>query len=99
MRNNISIGNSSRFGLFNELKLKLGGSESKMVNGTGEALTGTFERAFNFKIGIAPGLMAFINDYTAIEVTVGVLGFNYSHVTQTPDQVYTGNRSQLMATF
>ncbi len=99
MRNYISIGNSSRFGLFNELQLNLGGSESKMVNGTGEALTGTFERAFNFKIGIAPGLMAFINDYTAIEVNVGVLGFNYSHVTQTTDQVYTGKRSQNMANF
>lgn len=29
MRNYISIGNSSRFGLFNELQLSLGGGESK----------------------------------------------------------------------
>lgn len=75
MRNYISIGNSSRFGLFNELQLSLGGGESKMVNGSGESLTGTFERSFNFNIGIAPGLMAFLNDYTAIEVNVGLLGF------------------------
>ena len=94
MRNYISIGNSSRFGLFNELQLSLGGGESKMVNGSGESLTGTFERSFNFNIGIAPGLMAFLNDYTAIEVNVGLLGFNYSHVKQTTDQVYTGKRSQ-----
>ena len=64
MRNYISIGNSSRFGLFNELQLSLGGGESKMVHGSGESLTGTFERSFNFNIGIAPGLMAFLNDYT-----------------------------------
>ena len=89
MRNYISIGNSSRFGLFNELQLSLGGGESKMVNGSGESLTGTF----------APGLMAFLNDYTAIEVNVGLLGFNYSHVKQTTDQVYTGKRSQNMANF
>ena len=69
MRNYISIGNSSRFGLFNELQLSLGGGESKMVNGSGESLTGTFER------------------------------FNYSHVKQTTDQVYTGKRSQNMANF
>ena len=99
MRNYISIGNSSRFGLFNELQLSLGGGESKMVNGSGESLTGTFERSFNFNIGIAPGLMAFLNDYTAIEVNVGLLGFNYSHVKQTTDQVYTGKRSQNMANF
>lgn len=99
MRNYISIGNSNRFGLFNELQLNLGGGESKMVNGEGDALTGTFERAFNLKIGIAPGLMAFINDYMAIEVNVGVLGFNYSHVKQTTDQIYTGKRSQNMANF
>ena len=99
MRNYISIGNSSRFGIFNELQLSLGGGESKMVNGSGESLTGTFERSFNFNIGIAPGLMAFLNDYTAIEVNVGLLGFNYSHVKQTTDQVYTGKRSQNMANF
>ena len=99
MRNYISIGNSSRFGLFNELQLSLGGGESKMVHGSGESLTGTFERSFNFNIGIAPGLMAFLNDYTAIEVNVGLLGFNYSHVKQTTDQVYTGKRSQNMANF
>ena len=70
-----------------------------VLRGSGDALTGTFERSFNLKIGIAPGLMAFINDYTAIEVNVGVLGFNYSHVKQTTDQVYTGKRSQNLANF
>lgn len=33
MRNYISIGNSSRFGLFNELQLSLGGGESKWYTG------------------------------------------------------------------
>ncbi len=99
MRNYISIGNSSRFGLFNEVQLHFGGGQSKLVNGIGDALTGTYESSFDFKIGIAPGLMAFINDYTAIEVNVGVLGFNYSHVKQTTDQVYTGKRSQNFANF
>ncbi len=99
MRNYISLGNSSRFGLFNEIQLNFGGSQSKLVNGRGDALTGTYEQAFNFKIGIAPGLMAFLNDYTAIEVNVGVLGFTYSHVNQTTDQVHTGKRTQNVANF
>ncbi len=99
MRNYISLGNSTRFGLFNEVQLNFGGSQSKLVNGRGDALTGTYEQAFNFNIGVAPGLMAFINDYTAIEVNVGVLGFTYSHVNQTTDQVYTGSRTQNVANF
>ncbi len=99
MRNYISLGNSSRFGLFNEVQLNFGGSQSKLVNGKGDELTGTYEQAFNFKIGIAPGLMAFLNDYTAIEINVGVLGFTYSRVNQTTDQVHTGKRTQNIANF
>lgn len=48
---------------------------------------------------MAPGLVAFINNYTAIEVSIGVLGFNYSKTKQLTDQVYEGERSSSSANF
>ncbi len=99
LRNYISLGNSKRFGLFNEAQLTIGGSQSKLVSGKGESLTGTFERTTDLQIGFAPGLVAFINNYTAVEVSIGVLGFNYSKVRQIEDQVKVGERTSSRANF
>lgn len=92
-RNYISFGTSTRFGMFNEVQLQLGGGESKLTDGTGNDFTGTFERNFSVNVGVAPGLIMFLNNYSAIEVNVGVLGFNYSHTKATTDRIYVANRN------
>ena len=74
-RNYISLGNNRRFGMFNEVQLELGGGESKICNGSGDDLTGTYSRNFSLNVGLAPGMIMFLNNYSAIEVNVGVLGF------------------------
>lgn len=99
LRNYISLGSSTRFGLYNEIQLTLGGGQSKLVNGKGDSLTGTFETSFDAQIGMSPGLIAFINNFTAVEVSVGVLGFNYSKVRQVTDQVQFGERNSSSANF
>lgn len=99
LRNYINLGNSRRFGLFNETQLIVGGSQSKLVSGTGESLTGTFEKTTEMKIGVSPGFVAFINNYTAVELSIGVLGFSYSKVHQITDQVQVGERSSSRANF
>lgn len=99
MRNYFSLGRNRRFGFFNEIQLQMGGGQSKICNGTGVDLTGTFEESWNVNIGLAPGLIMFLNNYSAIEVNVGVLGFNYSHTKATTDQVYIANRSHKSANF
>lgn len=98
-RNYINLGSSTRFGLFNECQFQLGGGQSKLVNGSGDALTGTYERNFSLNIGLSPGLVMFLNNYSAIEVNVGVLGFNYSHTKSITDQIYVANRSTKSANF
>jgi hypothetical protein len=98
-RNYISLGRSTRFGVFNEVQLQLGGGQSKLVNGTGEDLTGTYERTFSLNVGLAPGMCVFLNNYSAIEVNVGVLGFNYSHTRSVTDQVQIANRTTKSANF
>ncbi|MDD6777430.1 MAG: hypothetical protein PUD91_00140 [Bacteroidales bacterium] len=87
LRNYINLGRSKRFGIYNEVQLKLGYSESKLCNGAGNDFTGTFARSYSAGLAVAPGLVAFLNNYSALEVNVGVLGFNYSYTKQITDQV------------
>ncbi len=98
-RNYISLGHSTRFGLFNEVQMQFGGGESKLQNGSGDDLTGTFERNFSFDVGLAPGMVMFLNNYSAIEVNVGVLGFSYNHTKSTTDRIYVANRTLKSANF
>lgn len=95
----MSLGNTTRFGLVNEVQLEFGGGQSKLANGTGDSLTGTYERNFSMNIGVAPGVLVFLNNYSALEVNVGVLGFNYSKTRSVTDQVQIANRHTSSANF
>lgn len=99
LRNYISLGHSTRFGLFNEVQLQLGGGQSKLCSGSGRDFSGTYERTFNMSIGLAPGLAVFLNNYSALEVNVGVLGFNYNSAKATTDQIYVAHRNTKSANF
>lgn len=98
-RNYISFGTSTRFGMFNEVQLQFGGGESKLCNGSGDNLTGTFERTYSVNVGVAPGLVMFLNNYSAIEVNVGVLGFGYTHTRSVTNQVQVAHRNGKHANF
>lgn len=98
-RTYISLGRSTRFGLFNEVQVQVGGGQSKICSGSGNALTGTYERNIQFNVGVAPGLSVFLTNYSALEVNVGVLGFNYNHTRSYTDQIYVANRHTQKANF
>ncbi|MCM1292154.1 MAG: hypothetical protein NC111_00330 [Bacteroides sp.] len=102
-RNYFSLGDSRRFGFFNEIQLSLGGGQSKFSNYTGSEsnrhLEGTYERNFSLDIGLTPGLIMFLNNYSAIEVSIGVLGFGYTHTTSTTNQVQVAHRNSKHANF
>ncbi len=99
MRYYISLGHSKRFGLFNELQLQLGGGQAKLTTGTGSTLSGYYERNFQAEIGLAPGLCIFLNDYSALEVNVGLLGFKMTDTHTYSDQIYESERSSKSANF
>ena len=99
MRNYFSIGWSKRFGFFNEVQLQLGGGQSKLMKGKHEELTGSYERNFSLNVGIAPGLCVFLNNYSALEVNVGVLGFKYTDTKQVSDRIYVSKRNSKSANF
>lgn len=99
LRTYTSLGGSRIFGLFNEMRLTLGGGQGKLISGKGEVLTGTYQDIYELQLGIAPGLAAFITNELAVEVSVGVLGFNYKHIKQVTDQIYEGSYSKSGANF
>ncbi|MCM1348485.1 MAG: hypothetical protein NC338_03655 [Firmicutes bacterium] len=103
LRNYISLGSNRRFGIFNELQLELGGGQSKFSNYTGDGanrhMEGTFEKNFSLNLGLTPGFVMFLNNYSAIEVSVGVLGFGYTHTKAVTNQVEIARRNSKHANF
>lgn len=99
MRNYFSLGKSKRFGFFNEVQLEMGGGQSKLMKGKNESLTGAYERNFHFNVGLAPGMVMFLNNYSALEVNVGVLGFGLTSTKQINDRIYESHRKSESANF
>ncbi len=98
-RNYISIGKSKRFGIVADVAAKYGISQSKLASGTGTDFTGTFMHTNSISLGVSPGVVAFLNNYTALEVNVGVLEAGYSKSKQTTDQIYIANTTSKNAAF
>lgn len=99
MRNYFSIGKSKRFGFFNEVALQMGGGQTKLTTGVGDDLTGTYERNFQLSVGLTPGISIFLNNFSALEVNVGLLGFNYTDTRAVKDQIYVSTRNSKSANF
>ena len=91
IRTYMPIGRSKIFGLFNEARLTYGYGTGKNSTGTGNTYDGTFQKINSLQIGFAPGLTAFITDWSAVEVSVGVMGFDFKWVDQKTNQVEEGH--------
>lgn len=98
-RNYFSLGASTRFGMFNEVQLQYGYGQAKLCDGKGTDVTGTYETTNSISLGLTPGFIVFLNNYSALEVNVGVLGLNYSHTSAVSNQIYTSSRSTSSANF
>ena len=96
-RQYIPLGRSKRFALFNETSLSFGGIQSKFANDS--PVKGTYQTGFEVGIGISPGIVAFATNDMAVEVNVGVMGINYSHIKQVHNQVRDGDIKTSMMNF
>lgn len=92
LRTYMPIGKSKIFGLFNEVRLTYAYGTGKNSTGSNTEYDGTFERTHNLQIGIAPGMTAFVTDWSAVEVSVGVMGYNFKWQKQTTNQIESGMR-------
>ena len=91
MRIFMNIEESKRFGLFNDVRLMFGGGQGKYVNGKGDMLEGTYQTIFKVGLLYSPGVAVFINDFAAVEASIGVLGLQMKHVNQKTNNVRTGS--------
>ena len=99
-RNYIPLGKGNkRFALFAEVGLAMGGSQSKLASGPQQSLSGTYATSFDIALGVNPGISAFLTNNMAIEVNIGVLGFNYSNTRQINNQVVSGTTSTSQMNF
>ena len=98
IRTYLPVGTSKVFGLFNDARLTYGYSTGKNSTGVDKEYDGTFEKAHNLQIGFAPGLTAFVTDWGSVEVSVGVMGFNFKWQDQKTNQVERGSEEYLRVT-
>lgn len=84
----MGLGHGQRFAFFTEVGLGLGGSQSLQYM---SATDGGYEKSFNVSLGITPGVMAFITNNVALEVSVDLIGLKYKNVEQVSNQVATGS--------
>lgn len=101
VRTYMPIGNSKIFALFNEARLTYGYAQGKNSSGEmgTEGYTGTYQKINSVQIGICPGLTAFVTNFAAVEVSVGVLGFDMKWIDQVTNQVEYSSRRNTSADF
>ncbi len=95
----IPLGNSGRFSLFAQVELGMSGGRIRNSAYINPAIKGTYTEKYKFFVGVNPGITAFITNHFAMEVSVGVLGFDYRWSSQVHNQVGYGNSSFSNASF
>lgn len=99
LRNYLPLFGSRVFAMFNEVRLGGTKGQGKSYQMDGDEKNGTFTDSYALKIGLNPGLVAFLTNDFAFEVSLNVLELNYSYSKQTKNQVYTSSLSHFGTTF
>lgn len=87
LRHYMSIADSRRFAIFVEGRGTLGYAQSKSYQFQGEDKYGTYQDIYKASLSLVPGVVCFMMDNAAFEVSIGVLGFDTQKVEQTTNQV------------
>jgi hypothetical protein len=91
----IPLGYSNRFAVYAEVQLNVSGGQSKVVaeNGVIDGIqnyAGTYSKNFGASIALQPGIVAFVTNNTALELSIGVFGIGVDRIKQIKNQVETG---------
>ena len=91
----IPLGPSNRFAIFAEVQLNMTGSQSKLVMEDGvidqyQNYRGTYSEGLAASIALQPGIVAFVTNNTALELSIGVFGVGFERTKQTKNQIETG---------
>jgi len=100
----IPLGHSNRFAFFAEVQLNLSGGQSKVVAATQEIdgmqdYRGTYSKQFGAQVAIQPGIVAFVTNNAAVELSIGVFGVGFDRVRQIKNQINEGKTTSLDTNF
>ena len=100
----IPLGHSNRFAVFAEVQLNLSGGQSKVVAATGEVAgiadyRGTYATNFGAEVALQPGIVAFITNNAAVELSIGVFGIGMDRTHQIHSQIEEGTINQWNTNF
>lgn len=87
LRTYLPFANSKRFAMFTEIRATGGYGQAESYKLDEGDKFGTYQDIYSFELGLVPGLCAFVTNEVALEVAVGLLGFNYQKVAQHTNQV------------
>lgn len=100
----IPLGHSNRFAFFAEVQLNLSGGQSKAVAATDvidgmQNYRGTYAKQFGAQLALQPGIVAFITNNAAVELSIGVLGVGFDHTKQIKNQIFEANVNAIDTNF
>ncbi len=90
-RGYIPFGMNKRVAVYVEGQLGAGGSQAKYA--ADSPVKGTYQTGGFVSLAVTPGIVGFVTNDIALEVSLGVLGIKFDHVNQTQNQVNQGKRT------
>ena len=100
----IPLGTNNRFAFFAEVQINLSGGQSKLVARTGEVdgvqdYRGTYAKSFGAEVALQPGIVAFITNNAAVELSIGVFGLGFDRTQQIKNQIEEAEMRTLDTSF
>lgn len=91
----IPLGHSNRFAIFAEVQLNVSGGQSKLVAEDGvidglQNYRGTYAESLGASLALQPGIVAFVTNNTALELSIGVFGIGYERTKQLHNRLEEG---------
>lgn len=91
----IPLGESNRIAIFAEVQLNFTGSQSRLVAEDGvidglQNYRGRYATTFGASVGLQPGIVAFVTNNTALELSIGVFGIGFERTKQIRNQIEEG---------
>jgi hypothetical protein len=100
----IPLGHTNRFAFFAEVQLNLSGGQSRAVAATNvvdgmQNYRGTYAKQFGAQLALQPGIVAFITNNAAVELSIGVLGVGFDRTRQVKNQIIEANVKSIDTNF
>ena len=91
----IPLGRNNRFAIFAEVQLNMTGSQGKLVTEDEiidkyQSYNGKYTESLGGSIALQPGIVAFVTNNTALELSIGVFGVGFERTKQLRNQVEEG---------